>query len=450
VSGTGVVVLAAGLGTRMRSRLPKVLHPVCGVPMVRHVVAAAKTLNPARIVVVTGHGAELVEAALADAGAVFVRQETLDGTAGAVRRCEGALAGCDRVVVLNGDAPLITGESLARLAAAAEGRLLAFATCRVEQPGRLGRVVRDAGGAAAAVVEAAEYEGPEGPAEINAGQYVFDAAWLWSRLAEIPLSAKGEYYLTHLVAMAADEGRPAATVEIPAAEALGVDDRVKLAEAEAVLRRRILERHMLAGVTVEDPTTTFIGAEAELGQDVTVLAGSRIEGRSAVAEGAVIGPNTTLRNAQVGRGTRVEASVVEDSAIGERCTVGPFAHIRGGAVIGDDCEVRNYAEVKNSRLGRGVKMHHFSYLGDAEVGDGTNIGAGTITCNYDGVAKHRTTIGRGVFIGSDTMLIAPVTVGDGAFTATGAVVTRDVPAGVSVRGVPAKPFERKERGQTSP
>ncbi len=450
MSGPGVIVLAAGLGTRMRSSLPKVLHPVCGVPMVRHVVEAARGLEPGRIIVVTGHQAERVEAALAGAGVAFVRQEVLDGTAGAVRRCRDALAGCERIVVLNGDVPLITAESLRALVAAGDGRPLAFVSTEVSEPGRLGRVLRDGRGEVVRVVEAAEYDGPGGPAEVNAGQYVFDAEWLWDRLALVPMSATGEYYLTALVELAAAEGRPAGTVRVTPDEALGVDDRVRLAAAESILRRRILERVMLAGVTVEDPASTFIGAEAEFEEDATVLAGSRIEGRSRVATGAVIGPNTTLRNAIIGAGSRVEASVVEDSTVGAGCTIGPFAHIRGGAEIGDGCEVRNYAEVKNSRLGRGVKMHHFSYLGDADVGEGANIAAGTITCNYDGIAKHRTVIGARAFIGSDTMLVAPVTVGDDAFTATGSVVTRDVPAGASVRGVPARPFERKERGPASP
>lgn len=450
MSGLGVIVLAAGLGTRMRSRTPKVLHRVCGAPMGWHVIEAARTLGPDRIVVVTGYGAEEVEAMLAAGDVLFVRQEVLDGTAGAVRRCEQALAGCDRVMVLNGDAPLVGGDSLRAVEAAAVGRPLAFATCWLEEPGRLGRVLRGGDGEVRAVVEAADYEGPEGPAEVNAGQYVFDARWLWERVGTVPLSGKGEYYLTALVERAASEGRAAGTARIPAEDALGVDDRVRLAEAERVMRRRILERHMLAGVTVEDPASTYVDARALLGTDVTVLAGSRIEGACVVEEDAVIGPNTTLRNAHIGRGSRVEASTVEDSVVGERCVIGPFAHVRGGATVGDGCEVGNYAEIKNSRLGRGVKMHHFSYLGDADVGEGTNIGAGTITCNYDGVAKHRTVIGRGVFVGSDTMLVAPVSLGDGAFTATGSVVTRDVPAGASVRGVPAKPFERKEQRQPTP
>lgn len=445
-----MVVMAAGLGTRMRSRLPKVLHPVCGEPMAWHVLQAARGLRPGRIVVVTGHEAERVEAGLAAPDVVFVRQEVLDGTAGAVRRAEEALRGCERVVVLNGDAPLVTAELLERLLAAGEGRPLAFVTCRVEEPGRLGRVVRDGSGAAAAVVEASEWEGPAGPAEINAGQYVFEAAWLWPRLGEVPVSARGEYYLTHLIGMAAREGRPAGTVEATQEEALGVDDRVKLAEAEAVMRRRVLVRHMLAGVTIEDPATTWVGARVELGQDVVIRAGSRLEGATRVADDARIGPNTTLRNATVGVGARVEASVVEDSEIGAGCRVGPFAHVRGGAVIGEGCELGNYAEVKNSRLGRGVKMHHFSYLGDADVGDGANIAAGTITCNFDGVAKHRTVIGARAFIGCDTMLVAPVRIGDDAFTATGSVVTRDVGDGESVKGVPARPFDRKGQGGGSP
>ncbi len=442
--------MAAGLGTRMRSKLPKVLHPVCGEPMAWHVLEAARGLEPERIVVITGHQAERVEAELAAPGVVFVRQEVLDGTAGAVRRAEEVLRGCDRVLVLNGDAPLVTTELLERLLAAGQGRPLAFVTCRVEEPGRLGRVVRDADGAPAAVVEAAEWEGPAGPAEINAGQYVFAGSWLWSRLPGVPLSAKGEYYLTHLIGLAAREGTPAGTVEATPEEALGVDDRVKLAEAEAVMRRRILERHMVAGVTIEDPATTWIGARVELAQDVVIRAGSRLEGATRVDEDAVIGPNTTLRNARVGAGTRVEASVIEDSEVGARCRVGPFAHVRGGAVIGEGCELGNYAEVKNSRLGRGVKMHHFSYLGDADVGDGANIAAGTITCNFDGVAKHRTVIGARAFIGCDTMLVAPVRVGDDAFTATGSVVTKDVGDGESVKGVPARPFERKAPGRGLP
>jgi bifunctional UDP-N-acetylglucosamine pyrophosphorylase/glucosamine-1-phosphate N-acetyltransferase len=447
VSRLGVVVLAAGMGTRMNSALPKVLHPVCGMPMGAHVIAAARELGPARIAVVVGHQGDFVRDQLAAPDLVFVDQTELLGTADAVRRCESALAGCDRVMVLNGDCPLITPLLLQGLNdALASSGAMAFVSCKVDDPGRLGRVVRDALGSVKAIVEAADYEGPDGPGEINAGQYVFDADWLWRTLPQVPVSPKGEYYLTSLAGAAAAL-RPAATVTAAATEALGVDDRVKLAEAEALMRARILERHMLAGVTISDPAATYIDAGVKLAQDVTVLPGSHLQGATTVETGGVIGPASTLRNAVIGPATRVQSSVVEDSRIGARCNVGPFAHVRGNTTAGDDCEIGNYAEVKNSVLGNGVKMHHFSYMGDADIGARANIAAGSITSNFDGVRKHRTTIGEDAFIGCDTLLIAPVTVGDGAYTASGAVVTRDVGPGQTVAGVPARPFERKERAE---
>lgn len=445
MSRLGVVVLAAGLGTRMKSALPKVLHPVCGVPMGQHVIDAARTLEPARLVVVVGHGAEQVRARLAGPGVSFVEQTELLGTGDAVRRCAPALAGCDRVMVLNGDCPLITAGLLHELDEALDrSGVMAFVSCQVDEPGRLGRVVRDASGAVKAVVEAADYDGDGGPAEINAGQYVFDAAWLWRTLPQVPLSPKGEYYLTHLVAAAAG-AHPAVTVTAPPAEALGVDDRVKLSEAEALMRARIIEGHMLAGVTITDPATTYIDASVRISQDVTVLPGCHLQGATTIETGAIIGPSTLLSNATVGAATVVRASVIEDSRVGARCRIGPFAHVRGNASIGDECELGNYAEVKNSVLGNGVKMHHFSYMGDADIGERANIAAGSITSNFDGKRKHRTTIGADAFIGCDTLLIAPVTIGAGAYTASGAVVTRDVEPGQTVAGVPARPFERKER-----
>ena len=447
MSRLGVIVLAAGMGTRMKSTLPKVLHPVCGEPMAGHVIAAARELAPERLAVVVGHGAGMVRDQLAADDITFVEQTELLGTADAVRRCEAALAGCDRVMVLNGDCPLIP--SLfphPPTAALHRAGPIAFVSPHAHHPARLGGLVRDASGAVTAVVEAADYDGPPGPAEINAGQYVFDASWLWRTLPQVPVSPKGEHYLTHLIGAAASL-RPAATVPAAAAEALGVDDRVKLAEAESLMRARILERHMLAGVTITDPANTYIDAAVKLAQDVTIHPGSHLQGATSVESGAVIGPASTLRNASIGAGTRVQSSVVEDSRIGARCNVGPFAHVRGNAILGDDCELGNYAEVKNSVLGSGVKMHHFSYMGDADIGARANIAAGSITSNFDGVRKHRTTIGEDAFIGCDTLLIAPVTIGAGAYTASGAVVTRDVEPGQTVAGVPARPFERRERAE---
>ena len=444
MSELGVIVLAAGAGTRMKSKTHKVLHSVCGRPMGLHVIEAARELSPAKIAVVVGHQREAVEAAFAAPDVSFVHQPKLDGTGGAVARSREALAGCDEVMVLNGDCPLITANTLRDLRAARRKAPLAFVSCIVEEPGRLGRVIRDANGHPERIVEAIDFEGPDGPAEINAGQYVFEATWLWTTISQVPLSPKGEYYLTYLVGAAAASDRPAATATADPDEALGVDDRVKLAEAEAVMRRRVLEAHMLNGVTIQDPATTWIDAGVTIGVDTTVLPNTHIIGASTVAEDCVIGPGTTLRNAAIGQATTVDASVVEDSSIGARCRIGPMSHVRGGARIGDECQLGNYAEVKNSVFGRGVKMHHFSYMGDADVGDEANIAAGAITSNFDGVTKHRTTIGARAFIGCDTMLIAPVTIGEGAYTATGAVVTHDVAPGETVAGVPAKPFARKK------
>lgn len=441
MSAPGVIVLAAGQGTRMRSSLPKVLHPVCGKPMILHVIDAARALGPARIAVVVGHGAERVREAAAASDLTFVEQDVLDGTGGAVDRCREAMAGCDPIVVLNGDEPLISPRTLGRLLAALEGRRMAFVTQWVPDGLALGRV-RRAGdtpdGAVMGIVQLADDPGRSGPAEINWGQYAFAAPWLWTMLDKVPLSSKGERYLTLLADYAHEDHTPAATVAADPAEALGVDDRVKLAEAETRMRHRILRDHMLAGVTITDPASTYIDATVRLAQDVTVLPNCFLRGNTAVGENSVIGPATTLRNAAVGRDTEVGQSVVEESRIGDGVHLGPFAHVRGNSTIGDGCHLGNYAEVNRSTLGRDVKMHHFSYLGDATVGDGANIAAGVITCNYDGVNKNPTVIGEGAFVACDTMLVAPVTFGAHARTGAGAVLRDDLPPGALAVGVPAR------------
>lgn len=438
----GVVVLAAGRGTRMRSRLPKVLHPVCGRPMLDHVIRAAAALQPARIAVVVGYGADQVRQVFAHGEwpVVFVEQPELLGTGDAVARCRETLAGCEEVLVLNGDSPLVTTALLERLLTSRGNAPMAFTIDIVPDAGRFGRVIRDEAGRVVAIVESPPgYVGDANrQVERNAGQYAFAASWLWEHVERLPRSESGEHYLTHLAAVAAQQEQHAVTVAAGSDEVLGVDDRLALATAERILRGRLLEAAMRAGVTIVDPATTYIDAEVELGEDVTVLPGTHLLGRTRVGARSVIGPGTVLRSTAVGEECVVELSVVEESRLGDRVHVGPYSRIRGGSDIGDECFLGNFAEVKNSRLGQRVKMHHFSYVGDAEVGEETNIAAGTITCNYDGITKHRTVIGRGVLLGSDTMLVAPVTVGDGARTGAGAVVTDDIPPGALAVGVPAR------------
>jgi bifunctional UDP-N-acetylglucosamine pyrophosphorylase / glucosamine-1-phosphate N-acetyltransferase len=440
----GVIVLAAGRGSRMKSALPKVLHAVSGKPIVEHVLDAVRALDPSKTAIVVGHEGDAVRAAIEAPDLIFVRQTELLGTADAVRRCRDAMQGCGEVIVVNGDQPLTTLRMLKSLQG--QDAPVTILTCGLTDTGRLGRVVRDDEGAVVRVVEAADFDGPPGPGEINAGTYSFDADWLWKHIETVPKSASGEYYLTHLPEMAAAQGHHAATVPCEPDEFLGVDDRRSLAEAERRMRQRVLYAAMACGVTIQDPSTTYIDSTVELSPDVTILSSTNLTGATKVSVGTTIGPNSTLANAVVGASTLIRQSVVENSTIGDRVKIGPFSHVRGGAVIGDDCELGNYAEVKNSVLGDRVKMHHFSYFGDAEVGEDTNIAAGIITCNFDGVDKHRTIIGKRVLLGSDTMLVAPLTVGDDALTAAGSVVVNDVLPGERVAGVPARPM-KSEAGE---
>ncbi len=434
----GVVILAAGQGTRMRSSLPKVLHRICGTPMVTHVVRAAAALSPRRIVVTVGHGGEAVREALATERVAFVEQPERLGTGDAVRCARSALAGCDPILVLNGDGPLVRTASLSQLVEATASAAMAMLTCAVDDAGKLGRLVRDSRKRPKAVVEAPEYRGGEGPAEVNTGPYAFRAHWLWGRMDSLLRSSSGEYYITSLVAAAADDGCHAATIPISPEDGLGVDDRIRLAEAEATMRRRVLERLMGEGVTITDPATTYADADVVVGEDVVIHPGCHLLGTTVVGARCLIGPGTLLRNATLLDDVRVQSSVVEDSRIAARTRVGPYAHVRGGASIGEDCELGNYSEVKNSVFGNRVKMHHFSYVGDADVGDEANIAAGVITCNFDGVQKYRTVIGKRAFVGSDTLLVAPVRMGDDAMTGAGTVVNRDLPDGARAVGAPAR------------
>ena len=443
------VILAAGQGKRMRSSLPKVLHLLAGRPMVCYVVEAALAAGARRCIVVVGPESEALRAALGDRAAYVVQPQPL-GTGHAVAQARAAAGDAEHLLVLNGDVPLITPETLARLVCAHEEQSadLTFLTALLEAA-EYGLVQRDAQGRVTGVVEAAAREGAaEGAAEINAGQYCFRAAWLWPRLAGIPKAANGEQYLTSLVAMAVGEGAALVPVQaIDPDEVRGINDRAQLAETEAALRRRINRGHLVAGVTIVDPATAYIDAGVTIGADTVIEPNTQLRGRTSVGSECRLGPNTVVRDSKLGDRCRVDGSTIEEATLEGGVDVGPYSHLRPGAYLCVGVHIGNFAEVKNARLGRGVKMGHFSYVGDADVGDETNIGAGAITCNFDGEKKHRTVIGRGVFIGSDSMLVAPLTIGDGARTAAGSVVTKDVPPGALAAGAPAR-IVRKDADPT--
>jgi bifunctional UDP-N-acetylglucosamine pyrophosphorylase/glucosamine-1-phosphate N-acetyltransferase len=449
LTAPAAIVLAAGQGTRMRSRIPKVLHPLAGRPLVLHVLDALAGVGADRPVVVTGHGADAVEAAIGDR-ATTVRQEPQSGTADAVRIGLEPLVDTEGVVLVTmGDAPMQQPALFERLLVEqrAGGTPLALVSARMEDPAGYGRIVRGPDGGVAAIVEEADAdESTLALHEVNAGTYAFELGWLREAIGRVAASASGELYLTDLIALAADEGCPASVVVADdAAEAMGINDRVALADAERRMQRRIATEHMRNGVTIVDPQTTRIDAAVEIGQDARIEPWTILSGTTAIAQDAVIGPNAQVRDSRIGPRTTVWASVVEESTVAEDVEIGPFAHLRPGAQVGARCRIGNFAEIKNSRLGEGTQQHHFSYLGDAEIGENVNVGAGSVTANFDGREKHRTVVRDGASLGVDTMMVAPVTIGEGATTGAGSVVTRDVPPGMTVVGIPARPIDAERR-----
>jgi len=435
----------------MRSSLPKVLHAVAGRPMILHVVEALAGLEPSpsplAVVVAPDDAAvrDAVRSARPDLDAAFPIQDVPRGTGDAALRAEGAVAGRAATVLLAcGDAPLLRSADFAALLARHDeaGAAITLLTATPADATGYGRVVRDPAGAVVAIVEEADATAAERAiAEVNTGAYAVRDAWLWPTLAALAPSPSGEVYLTDLVAHAIADGLPVAALRLPDAEAgLGINTRAGLSRAEAAMRDRVRRRHLDEGVTLIDPPTTWIDADAVIGADTVVWPGSYLLGATVVGRGCRIGPNAILRDARLGDGAVVTSSVVEDAEVGAGSDVGPFAHLRAGTRLAPGVHVGNFAEIKNSALAAGVRVGHFSYLGDAAVGAGANIGAGTVTCNFDGRDKHRTTVGAGAFIGSDTMLVAPVRVGERARTGAGSVVTRDVPDGATVAGVPARPL----------
>jgi bifunctional UDP-N-acetylglucosamine pyrophosphorylase / glucosamine-1-phosphate N-acetyltransferase len=456
-----VLVLAAGLGTRMRSDLAKVLHKLDGRPLINHVCRTAAALAPKTIYVVIGHqGAEVKEAVLGEAHGQqieFVTQQQQLGTGDAVNAARQFLETSDStVVVLSGDVPMIRPETLAALVQQHHryldrGAACTILTVRLADPTGYGRVIRGESGGFERIVEQKDAnEDEKQVSEINSGIYCFDAQKLFSALRAVKNNnAQGEYYLTDVPSLLKDAGEDVAVFQFnDPQEVEGVNNRVQLADLERMVCRRTISRLMLEhGVTFIDPKNAYVSAEASIGRDTVIYPNVFVEGRTEIGARCIIRPGARLVDAKIGEDVEIrDNSLITDSEVGSGCVVGPMAQLRGHAVIGENGRIGNFVEVKKSTLGRGTKASHLTYLGDATIGEDTNIGAGTVTCNYDGVRKHETRIGDRVKIGSDTMLVAPVTVGDGAATAAGSVVIEDVPADALVAGVPAKVKKRSGDG----
>jgi bifunctional UDP-N-acetylglucosamine pyrophosphorylase/glucosamine-1-phosphate N-acetyltransferase len=450
------VVLAAGLGTRMKSNKPKVLHELCGRPMLSYVLDAAEEVGHRRPLVVYSPPTAAITKVFAER-ADFALQQVPLGTADAVKAAlTVAPADAAELLVLSGDVPLVDPDLLAELIdlRRARGAAIALVGVHTLDPEGLGRVVRnDDGGQVLRIVEQKDATPDELEIdEINAGVYVFDGPWLRGRIGDVQASpVSGEFYLPALVVLAREDRRPVVSLEVEDDGTLaGINDRVQLAEAELDLRMAINEAHMLAGVTMIAPSQTYVDASVELASDVTLEPNVILRGSTRIGEGTRIGAGSQIIDTVVGRNCFIWASVLECSEVEDEVQIGPFSHLRPKSSIGRNAKLGNFAEVKASRLEPGVQQHHFSYIGDAVLGEKTNVGAGTITCNYDGVRKHRTKIGKRVFLGSDTMLVAPVELGDDARTGAGSVVTKDVPAGMLAVGVPARIRQPRQSGGEPP
>ncbi len=448
-----VLILAAGLGTRMRSNLAKVLHRLDGRPLINHVCRTATALAPRKVYVVIGHQGEDVKTAVLEEldgdHAEFVWQQQQLGTGHAVNQAREFLENEDStLLVLSGDVPMIRAETLAALVQQhrshrGKGAACTILTVKLDDPTGYGRIVRDDHGLFDRIVEQKDATEDERKVkEINSGIYCFDACKLFTALSHVKNeNAQGEYYLTDVPTLLRNEGEAIAIYHhSDSHEIEGINNRVQLADMERILNRRVVKRLMLDyGVTFIDPYNSYVSAEAQIGRDTVIFPNISIEGISQIGDGCTIRSGTRITNSKIGHGVEIlDNCVIIDSEVGNQCTVGPMAHLRGKAKMEEKSKVGNFVELKKTVLGRGSKASHLTYLGDASIGEKTNIGAGTITCNYDGKNKHATTIGNNVKIGSDTMLVAPVKVGDGAVTGAGSVVTKDVEPNKLVVGAPAR------------
>lgn len=444
------IVMAAGKGTRMKSARPKVLHELCGRPMLWYVLRALRDANVVEIVVVVNeelrpHVAGIAAGAAGEAAVRVVLQEPQLGTGHAVQIALGQIeAHPGTLLVLNGDMPLVDAELISRVIHARESAL-ALVTARMPLPSSFGRIVREGPYVRKIVEERDADEGERALDEMNAGLYAFDEEKLRDSIAHLRNdNVQGEYYLTDTVALLVAAGER--IVPVPAADyasVLGVNDRAELARAATSMNALLCAQHMRAGVTIVDPATTYLEPDVTIAPDAVIRPNTTIQGRSVIGGQSEIGPNARIVGSRIGRHAVVTESVIVESSIGDFATVGPFAHVRGGAQIGTGVKVGNFVEIKSSQLAAGVKAGHLSYLGDATIGERTNIGAGTITCNYDGHVKHRTYIGADAFVGSNSSLVAPLSIGDRALTGAGSVVVRDVAPQERVVGNPAKAIKKE-------
>lgn len=450
-SPLAAVILAAGKGTRMKSRLAKVLHPVLGRPLLIRLLETLRTLHVQPQVVVVGYQGEEVQEVCRqfDPHITFAQQTEQRGSGHAAQMALPVLEGFSgRVLILSGDMPLLDAQLLSQLVETSQrgDEDLTLLSANSPQHRDFGRIVRDAQGRVERIQEAKDCSPQEyALTEVNLGAYCAKAQFLRQFLPRLEANnAQGEFYITDLVALARQNGlRVGALVTDKIECALGVNSRLDLATVSATLKERYLERLMLQGVSILDPTSTWIEDSVQIGPDCVIWPGTVLCGQTTIASGCQIGPNTQITDSQVGPDCQIAHSVLLQAQVEEGVKIGPFAYLRPGAKIGPQAKVGDFVEIKNSTIGRGAKVPHLSYIGDSSVGAGTNIGCGTITCNYDGRAKHRTIIGEKVFIGSNSSLVAPVQIGDGATTGAGAVVTRDVPPHSVVVGVPARPLPPK-------
>jgi len=446
---TDVIILAAGKGTRMRSTLPKPLQPIMGKPIIHYALESAAPLVKDQPVIVLGHGAEQIRQTLGDAPC-YVEQIDLLGTGHAVRQAESLLRGkSDLVLVTYVDMPLVRIQTLQQLIDTQKMHSgpMTILTVHEETPRGFGRVIRNSEEQIQAVVEEADAT-PEQLeiTELNAGMYCFKSEWLWENLKNLDLSPKGEYYLTDLVSLATQQGLSVdAVLAEDKEELIGINTRVHLAEAGKILRKRINTELMLSGVSLVDPDSVYIESDVKIGQDTLIMPNTYLQGKTSIGNNCIIGPDTRIFSSQIGDFCEIEFSVIEQSKIENEVDIGPFSHLRKGTHIGSRVHIGNFGEIKDSYLGDGTKVGHFSYLGNAQIGRDVNIGAGTITCNYDGEKKHQTIIKDGVFVGSDSMLVAPLELGENSSTGAGSVVTKDVPPDTVVVGIPARSIARKKK-----